>query len=284
MTAVAVAAGARIRPRLGPGLSRLITYTFLLAFVLYVLSPFLAILVTSIAQDWFGGRILPGSLTLRWFDWAFNVTNLPGVMANSFIIAGLTIAISLVIGIPTAWALGRRHVRARNVLMTLILLPKTVPPITFALGLSREFYSFDLVDTHLGVALAHTTLALPFVVLIMSATFAGLDERVLEAGRVCGGNWFRNLVHLVLPMAMPGLMASVLFTFVTSFNEFTLTLVTYGPDTLTLTVQTYLAIGDGFLEVASAISVVLLVPSVILLLLIQRQIRPENILGGVKGL
>ena len=284
MTAVAIAVGARMRPRLGAGLSRLLMYTFLLAFVLYILSPFVAILVTSVAEGWFGGRVLPGSLTLRWFDWAFNVTNLPRVMANSFIIAGLTIVISLVIGLPTAWALGRRHVRGGIVLMTLILLPKTVPPITFALGLSREFYSFDLVDTHLGVALAHTTLALPFVVLIMAATFEGLDERVLDAGRVCGGNWLRNLVHLVLPMAMPGLMAAVLFTFVTSFNEFTLTLVTYGPETLTLTVQTYLAIGDGFLEVASAISVILLVPSVFLLILIQRQIRPENILGGVKGL
>jgi putative spermidine/putrescine transport system permease protein len=284
MTAVAAAALTRPRPHLGSGLSRLLISTFLLAFVLYVLSPFLAILVTSVAQDWFGGRVLPGGLTLRWFDWAFNVTNLPKVMANSFIIAGLTIAISLVVGLPTAWALGRRRIRARNLLMTLILLPKTVPPITFALGLSREFYNLDLVDTHLGVALAHATLALPFVVLIMSATFEGLDERVLEAGRVCGGSWLRNLVHLVLPMAMPGLMAAVLFTFVTSFNEFTLTLVTYGPDTLTLTVQTYLAIGDGFLEVASAISVILLVPSVLLLILIQRQIRPEAILGGVKGL
>lgn len=284
MTAVAGAAGARTRPHLGSGVSRLLISTFLLAFVLYVLSPFLAILVTSVAQDWFGGRVLPGGLTLRWFEWAFNVTNLPKVMANSFIIAGLTIAISLVIGLPTAWALGRRRVRARNLLMTLILFPKTVPPITFALGLSREFFNLDLVDTHLGVALAHATLALPFVVLIMSATFEGLDERVLEAGRVCGGSWIRNLVHLVLPMAMPGLMAAVLFTFVTSFNEFTLTLVTYGPETLTLTVQTYLAIGDGFLEVASAISVILLVPSVLLLILIQRQIRPEAILGGVKGL
>ncbi len=284
MTAVAVGAGHRMRSHLAPRVSRLLIYTFLLAFVLYVLSPFLAILVNSVAEGWFGGRVLPAGLTLRWFDWAFNVTNLPKVMGNSFIIAGLTIAISLAIGLPTAWALGRRRVRARNMLLTLILLPKTVPPITFALGLSREFYAFDLVDTHLGVALAHTTLALPFVVLIMSATFEGLDERVLDAGRVCGGNWLRNLVHLVLPMAMPGLMAAVLFTFVTSFNEFTLTLVTYGPETLTLTVQTYLSIGDGFLEVASAISVVLLVPSVLLLILIQRQIRPENILGGVKGL
>lgn len=284
MTAAALTSAGRTRPRIVAGVSRLLLYTFLLAFVLYVLSPFLAILVTSVAQDWFGGRVLPGSLTLRWFDWAFNVTNLPRVMGNSFLIAGLTIVISLGVGLPTAWALGRRQVRARNVLMTLILLPRTVPPITFALGLSRQFYSFDLVDTHLGVALAHATLALPFVVLIMSATFQGLDERVLEAGRVCGGNWFRNLVHLVLPMATPGLMAAVLFTFVTSFNEFTLTLVTYGPDTLTLTVQTYLAIGDGFFEVASAISVALLVPSVLLLILIQRQIRPENLLGGVKGL
>jgi len=279
---VAPAAGRRA-PRF-PRLGQVVAYTFLLAFLLYVVSPFVAILTMAFGQGWFGGRLFPESFTLRWFEWAVNVTHIPQVLGNSFLIAALCVLISLVIGVPTAWAIARRRIPAKSLLLTLVLLPKTIPPITFALGASREFYALHLVNTHIGVALAHAVLAMPFVVLIMTATFEGLDERVFEAGRVCGGNWRRNALHLALPMALPGLMAATLFALITSLNEFTLTLVTYGPGTLTLTVQTYLAIGDGFQEVASAISVILLLPSLALLVLIQRQIRPEAILGGVKGL
>lgn len=267
-----------------PKVGRVLSYTLLFAFLLYVVSPFVAILTMAFGQGWFGGRLFPESFTLRWFEWAVNVTHIPQVLGNSFLIAALCVLISLVIGVPTAWAIARRRIPAKNLLLTLVLLPKTIPPITFALGASREFYALGLVNTHIGVALAHAVLAMPFVVLIMTATFESLDERVFEAGRVCGGGWLHNTIHLALPMALPGLMAATLFALITSLNEFTLTLVTYGPDTLTLTVQTYLAIGDGFQEVASAISVILLLPSLVLLVLIQRQIRPEAILGGVKGL
>ncbi len=267
-----------------PGLGRLLGYTFLVAFLLYIVSPFAAILMTAFGQGWFGGRLLPQSLTLRWFNLATSVSHLPQELFNSVLIAALTVAISLIIGIPTAWAIARRRVPARNLLLTLVLLPRSIPPITFALGMSREFYALNLVNTYAGVALAHAVLATPFVVLIMSATFESLDERILEAGRVCGAGWVRNTLHLALPMALPGLMAAILFALITSFNEFTLTLVTYGPDTLTLTVKTYLSIGDGFQEVASVIAVILLLPSLLLLILIQRQIRPEAILGGLKEL
>lgn len=284
MSAPALSLATSIRPRVAGGVARLLSYTFLLAFVLYVVTPFLAIAVAAVGEGWFGGRLLPASFTLRWFEWAFTVTNLGPVLANSFLIAALAVAISFGLGLPMAWALGRRRVPGRSVLMALVLLPRTVPPITFALGIAREFYALSLVNTLLGVAMAHAVLALPFVVLIMASTFEALDGRILEAGSVCGANWWRNLRYLILPMAMPGLMAALLFAFATSFNEFTLTLMTYGPDTLTLTVQTYLSIGSGFQEVASAISLVLLAPSLLLLVLIQRQIRPELMLGGVKGL
>lgn len=263
---------------------KLLLYTVLLAFSLYIIGPFAAILVTAVGQGWFGGRWLPAVWTFRWFTFARNVTDVPALLTNSMIIAALSIGISLAVGIPTAWAMAKRRIRARPLLMALILLPRMVPPITTALGVSREFYSLKLVDTHLGVALAHSILVLPLVILIMTATFEGLDDRVLEAARVCGAKGPFILWHVIRPLAMPGVLAATLFGFVTSLNEFTLTLLTYGPHTITLTVQTYISIGQGFKEVASALSAILLIPSLILLILIQKQIKPENVVGGTKGL
>ncbi len=270
--------------RVAKSTKRLLLYTVLLAFSLYIVGPFAAIIVTAFGQGWFGGRWLPEIWTFRWFSFARTVTDVPALLTNTLIIASLSIAISLAVGIPTAWAMAKRKIRARALLMALILLPRMVPPITTALGVSREFYNLKLVDTHLGVALAHSILVLPLVILIMTATFEGLDDRILEAARVCGAKGLFTLWHVIRPLAMPGVLAAALFGFVTSLNEFTLTLLTYGPRTITLTVQTYISIGQGFKEVASALSVILLIPSLLLLVLISKQIKPENVVGGTKGL
>jgi putative spermidine/putrescine transport system permease protein len=86
-----------------------------------------------------------------------------------------------------------------------------------------------------------------------------------------------------LPLALPGLVAAALFSFLASYNDFVLTLMVYGTDTVTLPVQTYLSLGNGYLSVAGAISTILLVPSLLFLLGMLRMVNPENLLGGLKG-
>ncbi|WP_410513320.1 ABC transporter permease [Paenibacillus sp. BR2-3] len=262
----------------------IVIYAFLWGFALFILSPLAVILVSAFGEGWFGARWLPQNWTLRWFEWAFQMTDLVQVTINSMIIAALTIIISLLIGIPTAWAIGKRKIRAKELLIALILLPRMIPELTYALGTAKIFYTIDLINTHFGVALAHSTITIPYVVLIMSSTFEALDQRVIDAGGVCGANWIQRFLYLILPMSMPGIMAAVIFAFVTSFNEFTLSMMTYGPQTVTLPIQTYLSIGDGYKEIASAVSFVLLIPSILILGVIVKQIKPENLNGGVKGL
>jgi putative spermidine/putrescine transport system permease protein len=252
--------------------------------IVTLLLPLLAVVVTSFGLRWFGSRWLPEAWTLRWYRVAAEASNLPDLLANSLLIAALCVVISISIGTPAAWALARRRIRARRFLILLLLLPRTIPPIAVGLGFSQEFYVLGLVDTHIGIALAHSILVVPLVILVMTSAFEGLDERLLEAARVCGASTIQTLWHVIRPLATPGLLVAVLFAFVTSLNEFTLTLLTYGPRTVTLTVQTYLEIDKGFKEIASAVAVFVLVPSLVFLALVQRYIRPESIIGGVKGL
>ena len=254
------------------------------AFTVSILAPLAAIAVMATGKGWFGGRWLPESWTLKWFSFATTVGDLHTLLANTLIIAGLSVVISMGIGIPAAWALARRRVRVRGLLLLLLLVPRMIPPMTVGLGISREFYILGLVDTHFGIAVAHSILVVPLVILVMSAAFEGLDDHLLEAARVCGANGVQVFWHVVGPLVLPGLLAATLFAFVTSLNEFTLTLLTYGPRTLTLTIQTYIEIDKGFREIASAISVFLLAPSLLLLIVIQKYIKPEKIIGGLKGL
>jgi ABC-type spermidine/putrescine transport system permease subunit II len=88
---------------------------------------------------------------------------------------------------------------------------------------------------------------------------------------------------VVLPLIMPGILASMIFSFTHSYNEFTLTLLTYGPHTVTLPIRTYLAVGDGYWEITSAMAMIMVVPSLVILAMIQRRAKPERLIGGFKG-
>lgn len=262
---------------------KLFIYTFLLCFGLVIYLPFVMIALRSIGRGWFGRLWLPPELTLDWYRWAVEVTNIVDITKNTLIIAALAVAMATVIGIPTGWAFGRRKIPGKELLMSMILLPRMIPPIAYALGVAQIFYRLHLINTHFGVALAHVAICAPYAVLVLSAAFEGLDARVLEAASVCGANPFRTFIHVVLPLIFPGILSSMIFTFTTSYNEFTLTLMTYGKDTITLPVRTYLAIGEGYWEVTSAMSILLVIPSIFVLFLIQRQVAPEKLVGGFKG-
>jgi putative spermidine/putrescine transport system permease protein len=262
---------------------RLLILTFLLCFALMIYLPFLMIMLRSIGRGWFGRLWLPPEFTLDWYKWAVEVTNIVDITKNTLIIAILAVAMSTLIGIPSGWAFGRRKIPGKELLMSMILLPRMIPPIAYALGVAQIFYRLHLVNTHAGVALAHVAVCAPYAILVLSATFEGLDERVLEAASVCGANPVRSFFHVILPLVLPGILSSMIFTFTTSYNEFTLTLMTYGKDTTTLPVRTYLAVGEGYWEVTSAMSILLVIPSMLVLFMIQRQIAPEKLVGGFKG-
>jgi putative spermidine/putrescine transport system permease protein len=258
-------------------------YTLLLSLTLFIVAPFLMIALRSVGKGWFGKRWLPPELTLEWYRWAIEVGNIPEVMKNTLIIGLLAVLLSTAIGIGAGWAFGRRRIPGKELVLAMLLLPQMIPSITYALGVARTFYALRLVDTHVGVALAHVSVCAPYAIMVLAATFERLDERVLEAASVCGASALRSFVHVVLPLIMPGILASMIFTFTHSYNEFTLTLLTYGPHTVTLPVRTYLAVGDGYWEITSAMAVLMVVPSLIILAVIQRRTQPERLIGGFKG-
>jgi putative spermidine/putrescine transport system permease protein len=258
-------------------------YTLLVSLTLFIAAPFAMIALRSVGKGWFGRRWLPPELTLDWYRWALEVGSIPEVLKNSLIIGVIAVAVSTAIGVAAGWAFGRRRVPGKEVVMALLLLPLMIPSITYALGVARTFYALQLVDTHFGVALAHVSVCAPYAIMVLSATFERLDERVLEAASVCGAGAVRSFFHVVLPLIMPGILASMIFTFTHSYNEFTLTLLTYGPHTVTLPVRTYLAVGDGYWEITSAMAVLMVIPSLLILALIQRRAQPERLVGGFKG-
>ncbi len=251
--------------------------------VVFLVSPFLMIAITSVGSDWFGSQWLPRGLTTKWFQLGLRTVSVGEYLLNTVVIGLLAAAFSLLFGIPVAWVMSKMDFRYRAALLLLFLTPRMVPPLSYAIGLSKFFYSVDLIDTHVGVALSHLSICLPYAVIIMASAFDGIDDRLLDAGRVLGASGPTFLARVLLPLALPGIISAGLFAFVTSYNEFTMTIMTYGPKTITMPIMTYTIIGEGYWEVGAAISMIIMIPSVLFLFWIVRKMNPEQLLGGVKG-
>jgi putative spermidine/putrescine transport system permease protein len=255
----------------------------LTAFVLFITLPLLMVLLEAFGSDWFGASLLPAHWTFKWFVWAAQTVDLVSVLWNTIEIAVLATIFTLAIALPGAWAIARYRLPLKSVLIGAILFPRMIPEITFALGVARIFYATRLTNTAAGIALAHVILAAPFAVVVLVSTFEGMDARLLEAGSVLGCGPLSLFRRVTLPLALPGIVAAALFSFLASYNDFVLTLMVYGADTVTLPVQTYLSLGNGYLSVAGAISTILLIPSLFFLMGMLRMVNPESLLGGLKG-
>ncbi len=140
-------------------------------------------------------------------------------LVNSVVVALLTILISFSIGLPAGYAFARYVFRGKDVLKLFIVALRMFPMMVIAVPLLVLYFSIGLADTLLGIALAHTAMALPFVILITSSIIAGVPIEYEEAGMVFGLSRFDSFLRITLPLSLPGLTAAAIFTFIMSWNE-----------------------------------------------------------------
>jgi ABC-type spermidine/putrescine transport system permease subunit II len=128
--------------------------------------------------------------------------------------------------------------------------------------------------------LAHMTAALPFGVMIISAGVEELAPELEEAGLVCGATPRAVFCRVTLPQLIPSLLAQAAYVFMLSMDEFTLTLLVSSPETATLPVQMYSAMGEGYMQISSALAMLLLLPSVVISYIIARFLRADITVAG----
>jgi multiple sugar transport system permease protein len=151
----------------------------------------------------------------------------------------------------------------------MILLTRAFPLAILALPLTVLFIRLDLYDTALGVALVHTALALPFAVMITASLFSGIPRELEEAAWVFGCTRRQAFVKVVLPLALPGLVATSIFAFVISWNEvFAASVLTVQHRTLTAYLLTVLS--ESPLHYRFAGGFILIIPSVVFIFFVRR--------------
>lgn len=146
-------------------------------------------------------------------------TGVAQALLNSIIVAVLTMVLSILLGAPAGYALSRFSFRGKGTFRLLVLMTRAFPLPLLALPIAVVYIRVGLDDTQIGLALVHTTIALPFAVLITFSIFSGVPIELEEAAWTLGCNRLEAFAKVVLPLVLPGIVASAIFAFTISWNE-----------------------------------------------------------------
>jgi ABC-type spermidine/putrescine transport system permease subunit II len=246
----------------------------LLAFAIF--GPLANMLLWTVTERWYFPHKLP--LDYGFSFWGRVFAPRGGAiesLTNSILIALGTVVLSLAMAIPAGYALARLRLPGRSLILLAFLLPQAFPNLPVYMNVARIFYTFELNGSYLGVVLVHTTHGLVYAVWIATAAFAAVDHELEEAARSLGARPLRTFFNVTLPLAAPGILASAIFVFLESLDEFTGTFFVGAPDVETLPLLLYSASAGGNYQIASITALILLVPSILFMLMVERFFRAD---------
>jgi multiple sugar transport system permease protein len=175
---------------------------------------------------------LPSSLSLENYLKVLHYqAGLGTYLFNSLAVAFLTIVLCLVLAVPAGYGLARLPMPARETVFVLLLAGMMVPYQALLTPLYLMFSAMGLANTHLGLAVVHTVLQLPFSVYLLRSSFAAVPRELEEAAVVDGCDSFKALWKIFIPVCRPALVTTILFAFITSWNEFIGALIFMGRET-----------------------------------------------------
>jgi putative spermidine/putrescine transport system permease protein len=253
-------------------------------FVINVAGVIASVTVSSFATRWLG-TWLPAGWTTRWYVSAWREFQLDDVLIVTMEIVFAVVALSIVIGVPAAYALARRDFPGKKAVLLLFVLPLLVPSITYGIPLATVLYQARLAGTMNGVILANLVPTVPFVVLVMTPFIEQIDPRLEAAARVFGAGTLRVFLHVLVPLLAPGILAAALLVLVRTIAMFELTFLTAGPDSQTLVVALYYSVfaaGVRATQSVDAMAVTYMVTTLVWLLIALRFVNPTQLVTRVK--
>ena len=245
-------------------------------FAFAIFGPLANLVLWAFAERWYFPSKLPLEYGFTFWQRVFSPRG--GALASlgtSVWIAVLTVVVSLAVAVPAGYALARLRLRWRGLILLAFLLPQAVPNLPVYVNIAQVFYRIGLAGTITGVVLVHASHGLVLAVWIASAAFAAVDDSLEEAARNLGASGWTCFRTVTLPLAAPGLMASAIFVFLESLDEFTGTYFVGVPDVTTLPLLMFNASMGGNYQIASITALLLLVPSIAFMLVVERFLKAD---------
>ena len=253
---------------------------FCVAVLVGLVLPIFAIIPISFTSDTMLSYPMPG-LSFRWFIEFFNSVMWTLSMKNSFIIAFATTFLATGLGTIAALGLTMTDFPFKGVITGIMIMPMVVPIVISAVGIYFFYAWIGLTSTYIGMILAHTALATPFVVITVTATLQGFNRNQIRAGSSLGASPATVFFKITLPQILPGVISGALFAFVTSFDEVIVALFIAGSEQYTLPRQMFAGIREKYNPTIAAVATMMIIVSVFLLVTVELLRRRSERLRGI---
>lgn len=234
----------------------------------FLLMPIAAIVPLSFSSGSFLAYPLPG-WSLRWYAEVLGGGRWLKALGNSLWVGAWATLLSVILGTLAALGLARARGLWAGAVKVLLLSPMIVPVILVAVGSYFFLAPLALTSTYTGLVLAHTVIAVPFVVVPVLTALDLLDPNLARAAAACGAPPATAFLRVTLPSIVPAMASGALFAFAASFDDVVIALLVAGPDQRTLPREMFSGLRDSITPALTAVATIMIVFSTTLFLLMQ---------------
>jgi multiple sugar transport system permease protein len=259
-----------------------------LVIIAFALAPYAWMVLTSLKPQDEVTRTpityLPQTLTFAHYAELFQRTSFGGNLVNSLIVAVGAVTLGLTLSIPASYAFSRFRFWGRRVLLVQFLVINMFPVVLLIIPLFVLMRALGLLDTYVALIAGHGTFTIPFAVWMMTSYMNAIPAELDEAALIDGCTRFQTIRKVVLPLAMPGIVTTAIYIFVTSWNEYLFAMMFSGNDVRTVTVALQTFIGEFTIQwgLLTAGGTLVALPVTVLFLLVQRRLVGGLTAGAVK--
>ena len=269
---------------------RLLLYFVVLDVCVITLYPYFAMLCTALKNrvEIFSsqGTILPVTALWSNFIEIWSRAPIAQYMLNSVLIASGSTVIAMLCGIPAAYALARMKFRGQTAFLGFVIVSQMFSPVVLLIGIYQVMQRLSLTDSILGLVLINAAFNQAFTIWLLRGTFMGIPSEMEQAATIDGCNRFQAMMRVLLPVAAPGIVTTLIFIFINAWNEYTVALCLISTDALkpiTVGINTFNGYNMIEWQYLFAASIFAIIPVVILFMCIEKNLVSGLASGGVKG-
>ena len=268
---------------------RLLLYFVVLDVCVITLYPYFAMLCTALknrVEIFSGGTILPVVPLWSNFIDIWSRAPMAKYMLNSVLIAGGSTIIAMICGIPAAYALARMKFKGQTAFLGFVIVSQMFAPVVLLIGIYQVMQRLGLTDNILGLVFINAAFNQAFTIWLLRGTFMGISAEMEQAATIDGCTRVQSMMKVLLPVAAPGIVTTLIFIFINAWNEYTVALCLISTDKfkpLTVGINTFNGYNMIEWQYLFAASIFAIIPVVILFMCIEKNLVSGLASGGVKG-
>ena len=269
---------------------RVFLYLFVFVLCIVILYPYF-VMFTTAAKDRNEMYSLDMTVLPKEWKWSnfveiWSAAPVLRYFLNSVLVSGGATIIAILCGIPAAYALSRMKFKGKSIFLGAVIMSQMFAPVVLLVGIYRLMMKISLVNNILGLILLNAAFNQAFAIWLLRGTFLSISPDMEQAAKIDGCNTMGSLIRVLIPMAAPGIVTTLIFVFINSWNEYTMALTLISTDVLkpiTVGINVFYGLNMINWQYLFATSIFATIPVIVLFLCIEKHLASGLTAGGVKG-